>query len=117
MKEGQIRAVAYARAGTCLPTTALEELRQLAQIRVHCVANGILLVDSVVSGGSRASLEAIVNAAASPGRTFDAVVVTCETRLSRDMAELEQVRAQLAKVGVTIIAVAHPAKVGYGLPA
>ena len=111
---GEILAVGYVRCATDDAEAQASAAAQKARIQALAAERGIRMVDWHVDMGfsgnnlERAGLQAVLAAAQSPDRGFDAVVVDALDRLSKRLSDLHAIEAILSESGIRVISVTQP---------
>ena len=111
--EGPVLAVGYIRSAGSGVDAEASAAAQKEQILEFANERGIQIVDWHVDMGcsgndlERAGLQAVLAAARSPDRSFDAVVVYALNRLARNVAHLINIGDGLSESGVRVMSVAE----------
>ena len=111
---GEIRAIGYVRCATDGVEAQASAVAQKERIQAFAVERGIQIVDWQVDMGcsginlERAGLQAVLAAAKSPDRGFDAVVIYRLDRLSRRTTDLLAILDALSESGVRLVSVTDP---------
>lgn len=98
-------ACGYVRSSACGPRLNAALLQQSRQINTFC-SNGLYVLTSIVVEAQPANrqphLDGLLDEACSSEHPYDLLIVTSESRLSRDPEMLQQIKTRLAAAGVTL---------------